>query len=79
MSDNPKYIVVFKKNVTKEQIDKYADEVNNNGGKVTNVYESVLNGFAAHLPDSYFQSLQADDVIDYIGPYLPLFIHRLYS
>ncbi|KAG6878477.1 hypothetical protein C0992_008102 [Termitomyces sp. T32_za158] len=67
MSDQPRYIIVFKPNVTKEQVDKYAEEVDSNGGKVTNRYDSVLNGFAAHLPNTYFQNLQGDDAIDYIG------------
>jgi hypothetical protein len=40
------------------------------GGEVTNYYDSVLNGFAAVIPDSFMsklQSLQSDNVIDYIG------------
>ncbi|KAG6842092.1 hypothetical protein C0991_002746 [Blastosporella zonata] len=60
------YIVVFKEGVTKEDVDKYAQQVEDNGGNVTNRYESVLNGFAAHLPESFFLSLQDDGLIDYI-------------
>ncbi|PSS37821.1 hypothetical protein PHLCEN_2v289 [Hermanssonia centrifuga] len=37
-----KYIVVFKKSASQEEVQKYADEVNANGGSVTNVYDSVL-------------------------------------
>ncbi|KAG5645199.1 hypothetical protein DXG03_006717 [Asterophora parasitica] len=64
-----KYIVVFKEHVTKEQVNKYAEDVNQNGGEVTNRWDTVLNGFAAVIPDAHFQKLQSltDDVIDYIG------------
>jgi len=29
----------------------------------------MSQGFSAHIPDSYFQSLQTDDAISYIGSY----------
>jgi len=64
-----KYIVVFKPNVTKEQIDEYANSVDKNGGQVTHRYDSVLNGFAAELSETSLSQLQSlDDVIDYIEP-----------
>jgi hypothetical protein len=63
-----KYIVVFKDHATQEQIDTCANNVNNNGGGVTQRYDSVLKGFAAVIPDSFFGQLQADDLIDYIEP-----------
>ncbi|KAG6907657.1 hypothetical protein DXG01_007861 [Tephrocybe rancida] len=68
-SQHQKYIVVFKDTVTKEEVEKYAKEINENGGEVTNRYDSVLNGFAAHVPDSFFQSFKGDDAIDYIGAF----------
>ncbi|THG98070.1 hypothetical protein EW026_g4055 [Hermanssonia centrifuga] len=66
-----KYIVVFKKSASQEEVQKYADEVNANGGSVTNVYDSVLKGFSAAIPDGFLsqlQSLQGNGVIDYIEP-----------
>lgn len=38
------------------------------GGEVTNRYDSVLKGFGAVLQPSQLQSLQGDDIIDYIEP-----------
>jgi hypothetical protein len=65
-----KYIVVFKEGVTPEKVKEYVQEVGQNGGKVTNEYDGILNGFAAELPDNYLQQLQSlqGDVIDYIEP-----------
>ncbi|KAF8893362.1 protease propeptide/inhibitor [Infundibulicybe gibba] len=70
-----KYIVVFKQHVSADQIDKFADDVNNNGGEVGHRYGSVLNvihhfsplilgvtaqqGFSASIPDEYLSSLQS--------------------
>ena len=67
MSGNQKYIVVFKEGVNPS--DHKAD-LERNGGKVTHEYGTVLNGFAAEIPDSYITSLQSlqGDVIDYIEP-----------
>jgi len=65
-----KYIVVFKENVTPEQIGKYINDVNSNGGEVGQRFDPVLNGFSATIPDgflSHLQSLQGD-LIDYIEP-----------
>ncbi|EEB93134.1 hypothetical protein MPER_08254 [Moniliophthora perniciosa FA553] len=65
-----KYMVVFKDNVSKEQIQKYVSEVNSNGGKVHHEYGSTLNGFSATIPDQFLQSLQSlqGDVIEHIEP-----------
>ncbi|KAH9479834.1 Serine proteinase inhibitor IA-1 [Psilocybe cubensis] len=71
MSGAP-YIVVFKDDVTKEQIDQYVKEVQQAGGELKTRFDEdggILNGFAAKIPDSYLQSLQSfTDVISYIEP-----------
>ncbi|KAI0355655.1 protease propeptide/inhibitor [Trametes cingulata] len=68
MSGN--YIVVFKDHVPQSEIDKYANEVNQNGGNVGQRYDNVLKGFSATIPESYLQRLQSfqDSIIDYIEP-----------
>ncbi|KAL7281800.1 hypothetical protein ACG7TL_005123 [Trametes sanguinea] len=68
-----KYIVVFKDHVPQSEIDKYANEVNANGGSVAQRYDSVLKGFSATIPEAYLQRLQSfqDSIIDYIGTLLP--------
>ncbi|EIN11988.1 hypothetical protein PUNSTDRAFT_142175 [Punctularia strigosozonata HHB-11173 SS5] len=48
-------------------------EMASGSGEVSNVYDSVLKGFAAQIPDSYLTQLQAfqaeaGSVIDYIEP-----------
>jgi len=63
-----KYIVVFKDSATDADIDKYVNEVHSNGGSVGHRYNSVLRGFSAAIPDSYFMQLQTNPVIDYIEP-----------
>ncbi|KIJ97673.1 hypothetical protein K443DRAFT_239265 [Laccaria amethystina LaAM-08-1] len=67
-----KFIVVFKPEVTQDQITEYVDQVNNSGGEVTHRYDSVLNGFAATLTPLSLQSFQSlvgtGGVIDYIEP-----------
>ncbi|KAG8983126.1 hypothetical protein FRB90_006293 [Tulasnella sp. 427] len=68
MSSIGKFIVVFKESATQEQINEYAEQVNSNGGKVTNHYGTVLKGFAAELTESQFQNFQGNDIIDYIEP-----------
>ena len=35
---------------------------------MTNRYETVLNGFAAEIPDSFLGNLQGNDLVDYIEP-----------
>ncbi|EAU84072.1 hypothetical protein CC1G_06934 [Coprinopsis cinerea okayama7 len=67
-----KFIVVFKDNVSKADIDQYVSELNTSGGEVTNSYYSeggILNGFAAKIPESFLTSrLQGNEVVDYIEP-----------
>ncbi|KAG6837695.1 hypothetical protein H0H93_003497 [Arthromyces matolae] len=38
MSEHQRFIVVFKDHVDQDKIDKYADEVKDNGGEVTAKY-----------------------------------------
>jgi len=64
---NPSFIVVFKDGVTKDQVKKYADDVNSKGGSVTQQWD-IINGFAANIPESFLSSLQGDDCIKYIEP-----------
>jgi len=63
----PKFIVVFNDDVTPEQIKKYVQEINENGGNVTQEY-SLLKGFAASLPESFAHNLRSDKLIKYIEP-----------
>ncbi|PPQ65702.1 hypothetical protein CVT24_012120 [Panaeolus cyanescens] len=68
-----KYIVVFKDDVTSEQIDEYVKQVDQTGGKVNSPYYKeggILNGFAADITPSFLDSFQtsAKDVIAYIEP-----------
>ncbi|KAI0066105.1 hypothetical protein BV25DRAFT_1912901 [Artomyces pyxidatus] len=68
MSGN--YIVVFKKDVSQDTIDKHANEINQNGGEVQSRF-GVIKGFKAVIPDTYLtqlQSLQGGSEIDYIEP-----------
>ncbi|CDO75682.1 hypothetical protein BN946_scf184941.g35 [Trametes cinnabarina] len=69
-----RYIVVFKDHVPQSEIDKYANEVNANGGEVAQRYDNVLKGFSATIPEAYLQRLQSfqDSIIDYIGMLRPL-------
>ncbi|KAF9564926.1 hypothetical protein CPC08DRAFT_815682 [Agrocybe pediades] len=72
MSAKP-YIVVFKDDVTTEQISKYAEELQTGGGSIKDRFDQnggILNGFAASIPDAYFNRFQSltNDVIAYIEP-----------
>ncbi|KAH9978644.1 hypothetical protein BGW80DRAFT_1280186 [Lactifluus volemus] len=68
-----KYIVVFKNTASPEVIEKQANEVNENGGVVTNKFSSnIMKGFTAEIPDTYLLTLQSglqqgDNEISYIG------------
>ncbi|KAJ7595045.1 hypothetical protein C8J56DRAFT_928269 [Mycena floridula] len=64
-----KYIVVFKDGVTKDQIQKYADDIKTNGGEIGHTYDS-MNGFSATIPDASLSSLQSlvGDVVEFIEP-----------
>ncbi|KIP05112.1 hypothetical protein PHLGIDRAFT_19800 [Phlebiopsis gigantea 11061_1 CR5-6] len=66
-----KYIVVFKKTATPDLVNKYADEVDANGGLVKDRWASgAMKGFSAEIPDSFLTQLQSlqGDIIDYIEP-----------
>jgi len=69
MSTEPEsaVIIVFQPSVSKEQIIRYANDIEANGGKVKDrYYESDgLHGFSATIPDGYltsFQNFQARDI-----------------
>ncbi|EIM84812.1 serine proteinase inhibitor IA-1 [Stereum hirsutum FP-91666 SS1] len=66
-----KFIVVFKKNVTSDTIDKHGQELSNAGGSIHNKFDSsIMKGFSATIPEAYLQQLQSlqGDEIDYIEP-----------
>ncbi|PPQ98645.1 hypothetical protein CVT24_003978 [Panaeolus cyanescens] len=63
-----KYIVVFKDHASQDQINDYVNQVTNNGGEVTQHYDTVLKGFAAEMPDHLLTSFQASDIIEYVEP-----------
>jgi len=68
-----KYIVVFKHTASKEDIDKFAESVTDDGGEIIHKYETGLKGFAANLSENTlakFNSFQkeSDSIIDYIEP-----------
>ncbi|KAF8159895.1 hypothetical protein B0H34DRAFT_705258 [Crassisporium funariophilum] len=72
-SDTNGYIVVFNDDVTKDEITKYVDDINKNGGNVKVRYDEgggILNGFAAAIPDGYLESFRSSytGVIKYIEP-----------
>ncbi|KAG8934089.1 hypothetical protein FRC02_010571 [Tulasnella sp. 418] len=66
------WIVVFKPETTKEDIDRFLEYVVSEGGEIKFIYES-LNSFAAKLPNEFVTSLQSDmpPIIAYIGFLLP--------
>ncbi|TFK29539.1 hypothetical protein FA15DRAFT_664086 [Coprinopsis marcescibilis] len=76
MSDHPRYIIGFKDSATEADIERYAKDLNSNGGSVTNEFYKnggILKAFAGHVPASFLsslqaQSLQSDSIIDYIEP-----------
>ncbi|KJA13670.1 hypothetical protein HYPSUDRAFT_195647 [Hypholoma sublateritium FD-334 SS-4] len=66
-----KFIVVFKDDVTSDEITKYVNEITEAGGTIKERYDTgagILNGFAATIPESYLTSLQSlqGSVVDYI-------------
>ncbi|KAI0743611.1 hypothetical protein C8Q80DRAFT_1182246 [Daedaleopsis nitida] len=70
-TSNPtEYIVVFKDNVSDADVERHADDIAANGGEINQRYGTVLKGFAATIPESYFSSFQSlnADVISYIEP-----------
>jgi len=73
MSTQPQaVIIVFKDDVPKEQVAKYADDIVENGGIVKNRYyeDGIINGISAIIPEQYlgsFMSFRADQ-IKYVEP-----------
>ncbi|KAI0032244.1 protease propeptide/inhibitor [Vararia minispora EC-137] len=66
-----KYIVVFKKGTPKDVIDKQIEDVKNQGGTITNRFDSILLGFSADMPANVVANLQNNlqsNGIDYIEP-----------
>ncbi|KAH9018390.1 serine proteinase inhibitor IA-1 [Lactarius pseudohatsudake] len=78
-----KYIVVFKKSASDEVINEQAKQVGLNGGTVTEKFSSsLLKGFSAEIPDTYFLTLQrgltaANSQIDYIEPHPDVVTHAI--
>ncbi|KIM78928.1 hypothetical protein PILCRDRAFT_824052 [Piloderma croceum F 1598] len=70
MSGDKKYIVIFKDSATKDDIERYADGVQQDGGgKVVHRYDTILKGFAATMSESHLSALQSNlqsSPIDYI-------------
>ncbi|KAF9302751.1 hypothetical protein BGZ74_004905, partial [Mortierella antarctica] len=65
-SPTNKVIVVFRPEVTPDQIDVAIKDIEAQGGKITHRYGSALNGFAAELPDQSIQTLTVDEKVDYV-------------
>ncbi|GLB37105.1 hypothetical protein LshimejAT787_0401560 [Lyophyllum shimeji] len=64
-------IIVFKESASMEDVRHLMDEVKQNGGHITNVYDSLFKGFAAVMSDTQLHTLQSaakfrSSVIDYI-------------
>jgi len=55
-----RFIVVFKKNVAQDTIDRQADAVEQNGGSVNNRFDSIMKGFSAVIPEEYLLALQSN-------------------
>ncbi|KAJ7102679.1 hypothetical protein C8R43DRAFT_1141155 [Mycena crocata] len=64
-----KYIVVFKEGVTKDQIEKFKEEISQKGGNIEKELDNI-NGFSATIPEGFLSEFQssANAVIDYIEP-----------
>ncbi|TFK54335.1 protease propeptide/inhibitor [Heliocybe sulcata] len=66
-----RYIVVFKQSASQEEIDKYAQDINSNGGEIKDRYDSIMKGFSATIPAQFLLQMQnslQDGPIDYIEP-----------
>ncbi|GJJ06078.1 hypothetical protein Clacol_000267 [Clathrus columnatus] len=71
----PQYIILFKAEASKEQIQSCKDQLVANGGQVTRDFDDLMKGFAADVPDQYVSSLQnfsPDSPIEYIAITLEL-------
>ncbi|KAF9482647.1 hypothetical protein BDN70DRAFT_874834 [Pholiota conissans] len=72
-TESGKFIVVFKDDVTSDQISEYVNQLKEAGGSVKSRFDQdggILNGFAATIPESYLTQLQSlvGGVVDYIEP-----------
>ncbi|KAG0246675.1 hypothetical protein BGX31_010544 [Mortierella sp. GBA43] len=66
-----KVIVVFKEDTPPEKIEEARNQFTASGGKVTQVYESALLGFAGEVPEvsaHALSALEAHPNLDYIEP-----------
>ncbi|KAG7098523.1 hypothetical protein E1B28_000463 [Marasmius oreades] len=66
-----KFMVIFKPGTPQSEIDKYVNQVQDNGGEVHHKFDSTLHGFSATIPETQLQqlqSLQASGPIEYIEP-----------
>jgi len=70
MSGEKKYIVVFKDSATEDDIERYADGVEHDGGgEIIHRYDTILKGFAATMSETHLNTLQSNlqsSPIDYI-------------
>jgi len=63
-----RYTIVFKNEVSEESVMKYMDDIVDAGGRLTQSYDSFLNGFCAAIPEPYLKQLNKNTDIDYIEP-----------
>ncbi|KAH8981762.1 serine proteinase inhibitor IA-1 [Lactarius hatsudake] len=76
-----KYNVIFKKSASDEVINEQAKQVSLNGGTVNEMFSSsLLKGFTAEIPDTYFLTLERgltafNSQIDYIEPHPDVVTH----
>ncbi|KAG0258896.1 hypothetical protein BGZ95_004849, partial [Linnemannia exigua] len=63
-----KDIVIFKEGTCQEDITKAENDIIDQGGNITNRYNTALLGFAASIPESSIQALNIHPSVDYIEP-----------
>ncbi|PWN23895.1 hypothetical protein BCV69DRAFT_279804 [Microstroma glucosiphilum] len=72
MSSNKPYIVIFKQSASSGDIDSHIKEVESQGGKIKQRFDSeIMKGFAATMPQDHAQALTAKsggEHIDYVEP-----------
>lgn len=66
-----KSIVVFKESASMDDVYALIEQVKEQGGYVSNVYDAIFKGFAAVIEDDHLRSLQSlarvrGSTIDYI-------------
>ncbi|KAJ3866583.1 hypothetical protein EV359DRAFT_79424 [Lentinula novae-zelandiae] len=67
------YIVTFKDGVSKDEIQKFKDEVTSEGGEIGHTYDGLISGFSAKIQPQTLQAFQqqasiSDSVIETIEP-----------